>query len=275
MNPMPTEEFEVQITDEQVQFFRENGYLQLDRVTTDAEIEWLRELYDQIFVRKEGIYFDLAGKMGHKGRDDLPQVITPEKSYPDLLETVYVRNTRRIARRLLNVEEDFDLRPFGHMILKPAGHGADTPWHQDEAYWPTGFRYEGLSVWMPLDDATVENGCMQFVPGTHNYRVVEHRHINDDPTVQGLMTEQVDPAGAVACPIPAGAATAHHCRILHYTGPNRTDRQRRAYIQSFTAPMEKIEGEAPRPWLEAQKEALAGDDSDAAKLFRTAVGKSR
>ena len=250
MKPMPTEEFEVQISDEQVAFFKENGYLQLDRVTTDAEVEWLRDLYDQIFIRKEGVYFDLAGRLGHQGRDDLPQVLTPEQSYKDLYNTVYVRNTRRIARRLLGVGEDFELKPFGHMILKPAHHGSETPWHQDEAYWPTGYRYEGLSVWMPLDDATVENGCMQFVPGTHNYRVVEHRHINDDPTIHGLVTDRVDPAGAVACPIPAGAATVHHCRILHYTGANHTGNQRRAYIQSFTAPMETIE-EAPRPWLEA------------------------
>ncbi len=254
---MPTDSLVVELDPDQIAFFKENGYLQIERITTDAEIEWLRDVYDELFVRKEGQYWDLAGKMGHKGESDLPQIVGPEETYPQLLETVYVRNTRRVARQLLGVGDDVELDVFGHMILKPPRHGAETPWHQDEAYWPAGYRYEGLSVWMPLDDATVENGCMQFVPGTHNHRVVQHRHINDDPTVHGLVTDQVQPEGAVACPIPAGAATVHHCRMLHYAGPNRTGSPRRVYIQSFTAPVEKLEGVEERPWLVEHEVAVA------------------
>ena len=261
MKPLPNDEFTVDLSDDDVAFFNEHGYLQIPQVTTPAEIEWLAELYDGIFANREGeaegLQFDLGGKRGHDGDNFLSQMLVPELKYPELFNTVFVRNTRRIAQRLLGVGEDVDLKPFGHMILKPARIGRETPWHQDEAYWEPDFTYRGLSVWMPLEDATVESGCMHFVPGTHTHRVHEHRHIDDDPKVHGLMTVDIHPEGAVPVPVPAGGASVHHCRILHYAGPNRTNRNRRAYIQSFTAPIAPVEGAARRPWLEAEKEALA------------------
>ena len=80
---------------------------------------------------------------------------------------------------------------------------------------------------------------MQFLPGSHKERIRWHRHIDNDPSVHGLVTDEVEPAGAVACPIPAGGATFHHCRTMHYAGPNTTDRTRRAYILVFSAPQQK------------------------------------
>ena len=51
-----------------------------------------------------------------------------------------------------------------------------------------------------LDDATLENGCMWFIPGSHKSEVRSHRHIDHDPTVHGLVTDDVDPSAAVSCP---------------------------------------------------------------------------
>lgn len=101
------------------------------------------------------------------------------------------------------------------MILKPAEYGAETPWHQDEAYMDPTWETGGLSIWMPLDAATVDSGCLHFVPGSHLGGVVTHSHIRQDRSVRGLTTDRVDPAQAVAAPIPAGAATVHDCRTLH------------------------------------------------------------
>ena len=138
------------------------------------------------------------------------------------------------------------------MILKPAEYGAETPWHQDEAYeaymdptWET----RGLSIWMPLDAATVDSGCLHFVPGSHLGGVVTHSHIRQDRSVRGLTTDRVDPAQAVAAPIPAGAATVHNCRTLHYAGPNHTGHPRRAYVLVFKAPSRPVTAPQSRPWL--------------------------
>jgi ectoine hydroxylase-related dioxygenase (phytanoyl-CoA dioxygenase family) len=267
-----TSEFTVELTDEQVASFRENGFLSIERVTTDEEVAWLRGLYDRLFQERmgeeKGEYFDLGGPRAHDGREVLPQVLGPERKFPELLESVYYRNARRLAARLLGATEA-EISGGGHMILKPAGYGRETPWHQDEAYWTPDVIPHSLSVWLPLDPATVESGCMQFIPRSHKGEVRWHRHIDNDPTVHGLVTDDVDPSQAVACPIPVGGATVHHCRTLHYAGPNRSDRPRRAYILVLGIPPTKAGSPAHRPWQTEEKEALAKLPSLAARKERT------
>jgi len=265
MRPRPDAEFEVTLTDEQIAFYRDEGYLSIHRITSDEEVEWLREVYDHLFDNRvgeeDGAYFDLGGRRAHTGKEVLPQVLGPERVFPELRETAHFRNARRLSAQLMGLPLD-DVNGGGHMILKPAGYGGATPWHQDEAYWSPAALHEGLSVWLPLDPATVDSGCMQFVPKSHlSEDVLEHRHIDDDPLVHGLVTDQVDASHAVACPIDAGGVTFHHCRTLHYAAPNTTGRARRAYITVFSTRPRKRETPVARPWIEAEAEALAKLDS--------------
>ena len=253
-------DFQPDVTKEQIDFFRENGFLSIERITTDAEIEWLRGIYDRLFEQRtdeeQGRYFDLAGRRAHIGRETLPQVLGPEAKRPELRETIYFRNARRLASALLGLEEAL-VNGGGHMILKPAQYGSETPWHQDEAYWNPDIIPHSLSVWLPLDPATVESGCLQFIPGSHKGEVRWHRHINDDPLVHGLVTDDVDTSQAIACPLLVGGATFHQCRTLHYAGPNTTNRPRRAYILVLSGPPKRRETPANRPWQKAEQEALA------------------
>jgi len=86
---------------------------------------------------------------------------------------------------------------------------------------------EQVEFLIPLRAATLENGCMQFVPGTHRQEVLPHYLFGNDPRIIGLEVDSPErlTAGAVACPIPAGGAAVHHSRMLHFTGPNRSDQQ--------------------------------------------------
>jgi ectoine hydroxylase-related dioxygenase (phytanoyl-CoA dioxygenase family) len=142
-----------------------------------------------------------------------------------------------------------------HAILKPPRHGAATPWHQDEAYWEPGLEYNSFSLWVPLQDATLENGCMQFVPGSHRLEVLPHHSINKDPRVHGLEVDGADTSAAQPCPIRAGDATAHLNRTLHYAGPNRTGAPRRAYILGFGTPPRKRSEPREFPWNVAKQTA--------------------
>jgi ectoine hydroxylase-related dioxygenase (phytanoyl-CoA dioxygenase family) len=216
---------------EQIESYHETGFLRLERITSDGEIEELLDVYDRLFTtetsreeRKELAATD------EEGNETLPQVNGASEYAPALLETQYYRNAAAIAEQLLGEETEFR---GDHAIRKPARSGAETPWHQDEAYWDPGLSYDGLSFWMPLQEATVENGCMQFVPESHDEEVLPHHRLGGD--AEGL---EVDVPGehatdATACELPAGGATVHDSRTLHYTGPNRTDRPRRAYILIF------------------------------------------
>jgi len=227
----------VTLTAEQIVFFRREGYLVIPAVTTPEEAGHLRDIYDRLFElragRGAGDQFDLAGTDEEDKPATLPQILDPVKYAPELAEALYRANAQAIATQLLGPEAEY----MGeHAIFKPPRVGAETPWHQDEAYWEPDLDHNSLSVWMPLQEATLENGCMQFIPGSHKLDVLPHHNIGHDPRIHGLEVDSVDTSKAVACPIQAGGATIHHCRTLHYAGPNRSDIPRRAYILLFKLP---------------------------------------
>jgi ectoine hydroxylase-related dioxygenase (phytanoyl-CoA dioxygenase family) len=135
--------------------------------------------------------------------------------------------------------------------------GAATPWHQDEAYrFDPGFEYAQVSVWMPLQEATPDNGCMHYIPGSHRLEVLPHRSPGDDPKVHAIeCAGEFDKATAVAFPLPAGGATIHHGRTLHYAGPNRTDMPRYAYILAFEVPPVRAVKQHRYTWNDAKQAA--------------------
>jgi len=256
----PVGRFEPEITDADVGFFREHGFWSIERITTDEEIAWLGEVFDDLFrVRSGGLpggYFDVARPYGEDGPVRLAQTLFPETRVPALRDTLYQRNARRIAARLLGVDATA-LQGWGHMILKPAGDGHETPWHQDEAYWEPGFDYQAIAAWLPLDDADAENGCLWFLPGSHRGEVRPHRHLHDDPAVHALVTDPGDVSGAVCVPVRAGGASFHHPRTLHHAGPNHSSRRRRAYATELQTPPVPRAVAVERPWIDEGKAACA------------------
>jgi hypothetical protein len=257
--PPPASDFTVRLTDAQVDGFHRDGFTYMDRITTDEELEWLVPLYDHLFARKgawRGGYFDLSRPYESEGDDFVPQVLAPEVRYPQLRETTLVRNAIAIGAQLLGVSED-TVKTWSHMILKPPEVGGELPWHQDEAYWDTGMRYRAVGCWVPLDPATVDSGCLHFVPGSHVGEVRRHRHIGDDPNVHGLVTDGIDDAAGVAVPLQPGGASFHHCRTLHRSTPNVSGRVRRAWANEVQLDPEPLaDDDTPdRPWVREGKEA--------------------
>ncbi len=258
----PDAPFEVAITDAHVEEFRTRGFVQISRITSDEELAWLREVYDALFAEKRGSYhggyFDLTRPYDREGEDVLPQIIAPEIRFPQLKETTFWKNGQKLARQLLRLQDAEEIRGWGHMIRKPPRIGDSLPWHQDEAYWEPTHDYRALGCWMPLDDATVESGCMSMIPGSHLGDIVPHRHLNDDPSIEGL--ETVSPPArareAVTLPTPAGGAVLHHCRMLHMSGPNVSDHVRRAYANEWQTPPVKRAVPHHRPWQVEGREAF-------------------
>lgn len=245
----------VTLTPEQIAYFHENGFLAVERITTDEEVEWLRGVYDRLFAeragRDEGNQFDLGGTDEEDKEAALPQILSPTKYAPELKEGIFRVNALAIARQLLGPE----VTPTGdHAIFKPAGIGAPTPWHQDEAYWNPDLEYRSISIWIPFQEATLDNGCLYFLPKSHRWEVQPHHSIGHDPRIHGLeMDEAPDMAAAVACPLPPGGATIHLNRTAHYAGPNKSGVPRRAFIVGFGLPATKRSEPRRFPWNEIKQ----------------------
>ena len=254
--PQPT----VQLAPDQIAFYHREGYLTLPPLTTPVELAWIREQYDLMFQqqagRDHGNHFDLAGTDEDGKPPSLPQILNPERYVPAFANTLLRANAVSVGRQLLGLQAEGG---SAHCIFKPARVGAETPWHQDEAYWNPALDYQSMSIWVPLQPATLDNGCMWFVPRSHHLEVLPHHHLNHDPRIHGLMLDdhQKYTANAVACPLPPGGATVHPGRTLHYTGPNRSDIPRRAYIFSAALPAAKRTDGRRFPWLEEEKSTHA------------------
>jgi len=250
----------MQLSVEQVRFFHLNGYLSIpEAVTSPEELAWMREVYDRIFAeragRQSGDQFDLAGSDEEGKAASLPQILNPAKYAPELNDGQFLKVVDSIAKQLFGPEAAAGI---GHAIFKPAGTGAPTPWHQDEAYWDPQFQYQNCSIWMPLQEATIESGCLWFMPGSHEWPIVEHRPIGGNVKVHGL--EVVDTElfkDAVACPLPPGGITIHRNRTAHYAGPNTTDIPRRALILGAGLASKLYPGERSFPWNEIKQTARA------------------
>lgn len=227
----------MKLTREQIDFFWKNGYLACEKFLTDQEIADYRVEYDRVFADAEA-----TGRLRNlaqvKAADTAPTgtAVAPRR----MLQIVNMCERSLAFRRfihdprLLDLVQDImgpNLMLFHDQALyKPAHHGGPVYWHQDNAYWrcvPANL----VSCWIALDDASRENGAMQFIPGSH-LTPVWHGATDSDALIQS----KVDESKAVCVEIPAGACIFHHCQTLHYTQPNTTDRDRRAFIIHYMNP---------------------------------------
>ncbi|MDA0321558.1 MAG: phytanoyl-CoA dioxygenase family protein [Verrucomicrobia bacterium] len=224
-------------TQEQLNDFHRDGYVRLGRVLSDDELETLRENYDLEMdrARETNAYRNLSID---DGTDSDAKQAAPRR----MLQITQMCERNIHFRRLLYnkaiLEYVTDLIGpniqlfHDQALFKPAKDGGAVFWHQDNAYWkcrPANL----VSCWTTLDDVDVNNGAMQVIPGSHLSPVV---HEQSDQTNALLDLQGVDESKAVAIDLPAGGCMFHHCQTLHYTAPNSTERQRRAFIMHFMTP---------------------------------------
>jgi len=118
------------------------------------------------------------------------------------------------------------------LFCKPAHHGGVVAWHQDYSYWTRTRPMEHLTCWIALDDSTIDNGCLQYIPGSHRWPLLPMTGLagNMDEIQTVLSEEQKRQFRPVPIELKAGEATFHHPLMVHGSYENRTDRPRRATV---------------------------------------------
>ncbi len=112
-------------------------------------------------------------------------------------------------------------------LVKPPKVSGEKPWHQDAAYFRGSDPNLMFGVWIALDPATRENGCMQVIPGSHLRGPAPHVPA-DDINLCTIRPDLLRLDERVALPMDPGDVLIFHSLIHHYTAANRTDRRRRA-----------------------------------------------
>ncbi|MCA9412098.1 MAG: phytanoyl-CoA dioxygenase family protein, partial [Candidatus Omnitrophica bacterium] len=130
-----------------------------------------------------------------------------------------------IARRLVGCRS---IRLWhDHALIKPGRDGVETKWHQDFPYWPMN-EPGALSCWIALDDVNEKNGCLSFIPGSHQKGRLKPVSLTNRQNIfrqAGMKKRDIQP---VAMEMKAGGCTFHDGNTFHYAGGNTTSRPRRA-----------------------------------------------
>ncbi|QDV12151.1 Phytanoyl-CoA dioxygenase (PhyH) [Rosistilla oblonga] len=221
------------LTDEQIAHYHEFGYLAGVRILDDAQIEHLRaELAELV-------------QPDHDGRSLWYEYNSNESSDPDLVlfHALGAWRTRPgfhdmlwnpaflvAASQLLGGAVRFW---HDQLFCKPAHHGGVVAWHQDYSYWTRTQPMAHLTCWIGLDDATADNGCLQYVPGSHRWPLLPITGLAGDMQAIGeVLSEQQmhQLQNPTAIELKAGECAFHHPLMVHGSFANRTDRPRRAAV---------------------------------------------
>jgi ectoine hydroxylase-related dioxygenase (phytanoyl-CoA dioxygenase family) len=221
------------LSDDQVTFYQDNGYLPGVRILSDEQVDVLRTELAEFFEAE------------HDGKDLWYEYHTNESADPD---TVLFHALG--AWRLRPGFHDLLWHPaycvaasqllegavrFWHdqLFCKPPKHGGVVAWHQDYSYWTRTKPMAHLTCWIGLDDSTVANGCVHYVPGSHRWDLLPITGLAGDMDAiqEALTPEQWEVFNKpVAVELKKGECTFHHPLMIHGSFANKTDSPRRAAV---------------------------------------------
>ena len=216
------------ISSNQLKFFDQEGYLELEKILSEQDIVFYSKTYDA-FINNEfdttDLRSDLSGKEDNN-MEYITQIMLPSKIYPDLLDLSMHQKSLAIAQQLLGQDMILD---FDMLINKAPYTNQPTPWHQDAAYWIDMPDKRALSIWFAIDESTLENGCMWYTPKSHQSPLREHFQ----PLGKGALQCSGSENESIAVPLKPGSCAIHHGHTLHYSRGNNTSGHRRAFILNF------------------------------------------
>ena len=221
------------LSNEDVEFFHEQGYLAGVQLLDPTHVEVLKGELTEFFDPK------------HDGHDLWHEYHTNESGDPE--------------RVLFHALGAWRLRPGFHDLLwnpaflvpasqllgggvrfwhdqlfcKPARHGGNIAWHQDYSYWIRTQPMAHLTCWAGLDRATQENGCLQYIPGSHHWDLLPITGLAGDmEAIQDVLTDKQWEAfqNPVAIELEPGQCSFHHPLMVHGSFGNQTEHPRRALV---------------------------------------------
>jgi phytanoyl-CoA hydroxylase len=214
------------LSDAQIASYQDNGFLVVENfLDTDELADWRRNTDAAVAERLER-----KNGMHNQGDPDgfyakvFTQCIKLADTHEGMQRLMHDPRLGEMAGMLSGAD---GMRIWHDQALYKPAFGNPTCWHLDNPYWSFSAP-NAISLWVALDDATLGNGCMWYIPGSHKTARFDNAGIG--PNLADLFTvypewTQIDP---VACPCPAGSAVFHHGLVAHGAGANMTNKPRRA-----------------------------------------------
>lgn len=228
-----------QLSDEQVAFFNEYGYLGNVKILDAEQVEKLRTELDEIKEPSHPSH-DLFYEFHSNESTDPNTVLFHSLGHWRITEGFHdilwnprfvVAASQLLGNRTVRFWHD-------QLFCKPAKHGGVVAWHQDYSYWTRTIPMQHLTCWVGLDDATEENGCLMHIPKSHQWELLDRVNLGGDmESLRGHLTaeqkEQYDQKASAI--MPAGYGVFHHPLTVHGSYENKSDVPRRAFVLNVFA----------------------------------------
>lgn len=218
---------------EQLESFRENGFLGGIRVLDDEQVDRLRAELAEIAgpdERGRELFYWYDSNESKNPNTVLLHALGAWRVTPGFHDILWAPAFRMAAYQLLG-------RPYrqfhDQLFCKPARHGGVVAWHQDFSYWTWTKPMNHLTCWIGLDDATSENGCLYYVPGSHRWGLLPVTGLTGDmEAVREVLSpeQEKDFDNKRPMELKKGHAVFHHPLTMHGSYENFSDRRRRATV---------------------------------------------
>lgn len=227
------------LTDEQVAFFNEYGYLSHVKMLEESQIEALRKELDEIRDSehpKHDLFYEFHSNESTDSNTVLFHSLGHWRITAGFHDVLWNPRFVVAASQLLGSKS---VR-FWHdqLFCKPAKHGGVVAWHQDYSYWTRTTPMQHLTCWIGLDDANSKNGCLNYIPKSHHWPLLDRIDLAGDmDSLKDHLTEPQKEAynKKVAIEMPAGYGTFHHPLMVHGSYANTSERSRRAFVLNVFA----------------------------------------
>jgi len=259
--PQTQEEWDrYKLTDEQIESYRENGFLAGVKILEEDHIEVLRsELSQLVDPDHPGnpLFYEYNSNESVDPNRILFHALGHWRITPGFHDILWNPAFTMPAFQLLGGPVRFW---HDQIFYKPARDGGVVAWHQDYSYWTRTIPINHITCWIGLDDSTKENGCVHYVPGSHKWDLLPITGLAGDmDAIKEVLTE--DQYERLLNPVPVelkkGYASFHHGLTIHGSFENSSDRPRRACV--INAFLDGTKSDQATPMLEGADPIPVGE----------------
>ncbi len=227
------------LSQQQIDTYRENGYVVIENFLDQTELSLWRDAVTEAIVERDGR--KMPGSTIKVGDDDginkdsdyyakvFDQMLNLWQTNDKIKQLMLDKNLGKMVADLAG----WDGTRIWHdqaLIKRPWAN--PTSWHLDTPFWSFSDR-RALSIWVALDDATLENGCLYFIPGTFHHTTFDNPGIGKNMDAIFDFYPQFMHAKSAAVPMKAGSCSFHNGLTIHGAGANMTSGFRRAMTCAY------------------------------------------
>jgi phytanoyl-CoA hydroxylase len=213
------------LTKADIDRYYKDGYMSYGKILSDEELTEVRNHVDGLIARLPAGVRSENLNMPHTNDSFLLKLC----SHPGILDVI----ERFIGPNIVLFAS--------HIISKRQGDGLPLPWHQDAAYWALE-PMKVMTLWLAIDDSTVENGCMRVIPESHTWGLIPHvaYTVKEQVLDQEMADIKLDESKAVDVELKAGECSFHEPFLIHGSKPNFSTKRRCGYTMRFMPPETKL-----------------------------------